>query len=113
VEVQVLSSAPSYRKKALQKYWRAFPSLLSPYRDLHKEHHPAQLHIKRARVEKGGHAIPEQKVRERYDRSRINLIRLMPRLTELRVFDKSVEAPDAGGRPEPKLLLQCPYGNPA
>ena len=42
-----------------------------------------ELHVARvrARVEKGGHAIPEQKIRDRYDRSRLNLIRLMPRLT--------------------------------
>lgn len=67
-----------------------------------------ELHIARvrARVEKGGHAIPEEKIRDRYDRSRLNLIRLMPRLTGLLVYDNSHEAdPDAGERPEPKLLL--------
>ena len=72
-----------------------------------------ELHIARvgARVEKGGHAIPEQKIRDRYDRSRLNLIRLMPRLTELLVYDNSDEAdPDAGGRPEPKLLLHVASG---
>jgi predicted ABC-type ATPase len=72
-----------------------------------------ELHIARvrARVEKGGHAIPEQKIRDRYDRSRFNLIRLMPRLTELIVYDNSEEAdPDAGGRPEPKLLLHTASG---
>ena len=72
-----------------------------------------ELHIARvsARVEKGGHAIPEQKIRDRYDRSRLNLIRLMPRLTELLVYDNSEEAdPDAGGRPEPKLLLHMASG---
>jgi predicted ABC-type ATPase len=72
-----------------------------------------ELHVARvsARVEKGGHAIPEQKIRDRYDRSRLNLIRLMPRLTELLVYDNSEEAdPDAGGRPEPKLLLHMASG---
>lgn len=72
-----------------------------------------ELHIARvrARVAKGGHAIPEQKIRDRYDRSRLNLIRLMPRLTELLVYDNSEEAdPDAGGRPEPKLLLHMVSG---
>ncbi len=72
-----------------------------------------ELHIARvrARVEKGGHPIPEQKVRDRYDRSRLNLIRLMPRLTELLVYDNSKEAdPDAGERPEPKLLLHMASG---
>ena len=72
-----------------------------------------ELHMARvrARVEKGGHAIPEQKIRERYDHSRLNLIWLMPRLTELLVYDNSDEAdPDAGGRPEPKLLLHMASG---
>ena len=67
-----------------------------------------ELHIARvrARVAKGGHPIPEQKIRERFDRSRLNLIRLLPRLTELLVYDNSSEAnPDAGEHPEPKLLL--------
>jgi predicted ABC-type ATPase len=67
-----------------------------------------ELHIARvkARVAKGGHPIPEEKIRDRFDRSRLNLIRLMPHLTELRVYDNSDDAdPDAGGRPEPKLLL--------
>lgn len=73
-----------------------------------------ELHIARvrARVAKGGHPIPEQKIRERFDRSRLNLIRLLPRLTELLVYDNSGEAnPDAGERPEPKLLLHMDSGN--
>lgn len=72
-----------------------------------------ELHIARvrARVEKGGHPIPEEKIRDRYDRSRLNLIRLMPLLTELVVYDNSNEAdPDAGERPEPKRLLQMASG---
>ena len=72
-----------------------------------------ELHIARvkARVEKGGHRIPEQKVRERFDRSRLNLVRLLPRLTELLVYDNSNEAdPDVGDRPEPMLLLHMACG---
>ena len=72
------------------------------------------LHIARvrARVEKGGHPIPEQRIRDRYDHSRLNLIRLLPRLTELLVYDNSNEAdPDAGERPEPKLLLHMSSGS--
>ena len=72
-----------------------------------------ELHIDRVRtrVAKGGHPIPEQKIRERFDRSRLNLIRLLPRLTELLVYDNSSEAnPDAGERPEPKLLLHIDSG---
>jgi predicted ABC-type ATPase len=72
-----------------------------------------ELHIARvrARVEKGGHSIPKQKIRERFDRSRLNLIRLLPRLTELLVYDNSNEAdPDVGERPDPKLLLHMASG---
>ena len=72
-----------------------------------------ELHIARvrARVEKGGHPIPEQKIRERFDRSRLHLIRLLPRLTELLVYDNSDEAdPDAGERPQPKVLLHMASG---
>jgi predicted ABC-type ATPase len=71
------------------------------------------LHIARvrARVARGGHDIPEGKIRERYERSRVNLIRLLPQLTELRVFDNSVEAdPAAGAAPSPLLLLHMVNG---
>ena len=67
-----------------------------------------ELHIARvhSRVARGGHDIPDTKIRERYDRSRLNLIQLMPKLTELRVYDNSQEAdPHAGVAPEPTLIL--------
>src|SRR5260370_1188723 len=53
-----------------------------------------KIHIARvcSRVARGGHDIPETKIRERFDRSRLNLIQLMPKLTELRVYDNSREA---------------------
>ena len=72
-----------------------------------------ELHMARvrARVARGGHDIPEEKIRERYDRSRINLIELMPRLTELRVFDNSFDAdPHAGHAPQPNLILHLARG---
>ena len=68
------------------------------------------LHLARvrARVTQGGHDIPEATIRDRYVRSRLNLIRLLPRLTELRVYDNSVEAdPLADLAPEPVLVLHC------
>lgn len=73
----------------------------------------AELHIARvqARVAKGGHAVPEAKIRDRFDHSRLNLIQLMAKLTELRVYDNSDEAdPDEGVTPEPKLLLHMARG---
>ena len=67
-----------------------------------------ELHIARvlSRVERGGHDIPEAKIRERYHQSRLNLVRLIPKLTELRVYDNSKEAdPHSGSAPEPMLVL--------
>ena len=65
----------------------------------------------RHRVARGGHDIPEAKVRERYRRSRENLIRLLPVLAALRVFDNSVDAdPATGIAPEPKLVLDLRRG---
>ncbi len=72
-----------------------------------------ELHLARvrSRVARGGHDIAEGTIRERYDRSRINLIALMPRLTELRVFDNSFEAdPFAGRAPRPILVLHVAKG---
>ncbi|MHB8493914.1 MAG: zeta toxin family protein [Casimicrobiaceae bacterium] len=72
-----------------------------------------ELHLERVRrrVAKGGHDIPEAKVRERYRRGRENLIRLLPRLAALRVFDNSADAdPDRSVAPAPRLLLDCRRG---
>jgi predicted ABC-type ATPase len=72
-----------------------------------------ELHLRRiaARVAAGGHDIPEGKVRERFDASRANLVKLMPHLASLHVYDNSFEAdPRAGRRPQPVLLLQMQAG---
>ncbi|CAM5188121.1 hypothetical protein CDEF62S_02675 [Castellaniella defragrans] len=67
-----------------------------------------QLHLARirARVKRGGHDIPEQKVRERWFSSRANLIGLMPALAHLRVYDNSAEAVDGRLGQEPALVLE-------
>jgi len=73
----------------------------------------AELHIARvrARVELGGHDIPEDKIRERWTSSRKNLVRLLPHLTQLRLFDNSATvAITEGGRPVPSLLLSIEGG---
>jgi predicted ABC-type ATPase len=67
-----------------------------------------ELHIERvaARVLRGGHPIPEEIIRRRYERSRLNLVQLLPSLTALRVFDNSDHSdPEAGGLPAPRLVL--------
>lgn len=68
-----------------------------------------QRHLARvaARVAAGGHDIPEAKVRARYDASRQNMVSLIPHVTDLRVYDNSVEAdPAAGFAPVPVLVLE-------
>ncbi len=72
------------------------------------ERHIARV---RSRVDQGGHDIPEEKIRERYTQSRLNLIRLLPRLTELLLYDNSDEAdPRTGTAPEPRLVLSLVQG---
>jgi predicted ABC-type ATPase len=67
-----------------------------------------ELHIDRVRrrVAKGGHNTPARKIRERFETGRVNLIRLLPHLTELYLYDNSAEAdPDSGAAPLPRPLL--------
>lgn len=65
------------------------------------------LHIARVadRVSQGGHDIPHEKIRARFDSARENLIELLPHLAELHVYDNSARA-DAKGRAAPLPLLQ-------
>lgn len=72
-----------------------------------------ELHVQRvrARVRRGGHAIPEERIRRRYDASRRNLIRLLPHLAELKLYDNSEERdPTAGQPPHPLLVLHLAGG---
>ena len=72
------------------------------------EQHIARV---RARVAAGGHDIPEDKIRERFVNSRLNLIRLLKKATEVRVYDNSVEGdPGAGKRPALRLILWTARG---
>jgi predicted ABC-type ATPase len=67
-----------------------------------------QLYLQRvaARVKKGGHDIPEGDIRRRWAGSHTNLIRLIPHVTDLRVYDNSAERdPAAGASPEARLVL--------
>jgi predicted ABC-type ATPase len=67
------------------------------------EQHIARV---RARVASGGHDIPEEMIRQRWDTSRRNVIALIPLLTDLWVFDNSQDG-DASGEtiPPPRELL--------
>jgi predicted ABC-type ATPase len=72
-----------------------------------------ELHLQRvrSRVLRGGHDIPEADIRRRWERSRLNLIHLLPQLAALRVYDNSLEAdPANGAQPEPRLVLHLREG---
>jgi predicted ABC-type ATPase len=72
-----------------------------------------ELHLSRieSRVRSGGHDIPEADVRRRFRASRLNLIRLLPVLKELLLYDNSRDAdPHAGAKPKPLLLVHAKNG---
>ena len=63
------------------------------------------------RVRLGGHDIPEADIRRRWRHSRLNLVQLLPLLTDLRVYDNSADADPAAGRaPRPVLVLHVERG---
>lgn len=75
----------------------------------------AEAHIERVRqrVRDGGHDIAEADIRRRYRyrHSLLNLVQLLPTLTELRVYDNSATAdPAAGQAPLPVLVLHMQGG---
>jgi len=72
----------------------------------------AELHIRRVqlRVASGGHPIGEDKIRERWVTSRANLVKLLPRLSRLQVFDNSAEALPGREIPDPVLVLEMSAG---
>jgi predicted ABC-type ATPase len=71
-----------------------------------------EKHIGRVklRVRYGGHDIPEEKIRQRWESSRHNLIALLPRLARLQVFDNSEEATPGADVPPPMLVLEMENG---
>jgi predicted ABC-type ATPase len=71
-----------------------------------------ELHIARveARVAAGGHPIPEEKIRERYIQSPMNLIKLMPHAAYIAVYDNTEEAAADGTVPDPVLVLEMENG---
>jgi len=71
-----------------------------------------ERHIARVRacVAAGGHDIPEDKIRERFDASRRNLLRLLPHLARLQVYDNSRQAERGKAIPDPVLVLAMTQG---
>jgi predicted ABC-type ATPase len=73
----------------------------------------AELNVRRvaARVSRGGHDIPIEKILQRWESSRANLIKLLHLLNELKVYDNSIEATEANKfAPSPKLLVHMKKG---
>ncbi len=73
----------------------------------------ADRHVARvaARATRGFHRIPEERIRARYDTSRANLARLIPKVAALKVYDNSYEADiSRAERPRPKLVLEFVTG---
>lgn len=71
-----------------------------------------ELHIARVaqRVAHKGHPIPDQKIRERWNTSRSNLVQLLPVLSRLQVFDNSVSVAPGQDIPDPALVLELERG---
>ena len=71
-----------------------------------------ELHIARvrARVQAGGHDIPEARIRERYPAALENLIALMPTLAHLKVYDNSTQAAPGEAIPDPILVAEMQAG---
>lgn len=71
------------------------------------EQHLARVAL---RVAAGGHAIAEAKIRERWVSAPLHLIELMPQLSELRLFDNSVDVAPGQPIPDPVPVLQVRGG---
>jgi predicted ABC-type ATPase len=71
-----------------------------------------ELHIDRVklRVQHGGHDIPEEKIRARWESSRQNLITLLPRLAHLQLLDNSADVAPGEDVPFPVLVLEMENG---
>lgn len=72
-----------------------------------------ELHIARValRVAHGGHHIADERIRERWSTSRLNLIELLPRLSRLQVFDNSTEVEHGQKIGDPALVLDFQDGD--
>lgn len=72
-----------------------------------------ELHIARVqqRVARGGHDIPRADIERRHVRGRLNLIRLLPKLHQLLLYDNSAPAVfGAAVKVQPRLLLRTADG---
>lgn len=70
------------------------------------------LHRERvlARVAVGGHDIPEDKIRARFDSARANLIGLLPHVQRVNLFDNSHTVPPGTPIPDPLPVARIEQG---
>jgi predicted ABC-type ATPase len=68
-----------------------------------------ELHLRRVRerVAAGGHDIDPARIAERHVASPLHLVRLMPRLASLALYDNSVSVAAGESVPDPMLVLRC------
>lgn len=71
-----------------------------------------ELHIARVaqRVAHKGHPITDEKIHERWNTSRSNLVQLLPVLSRLQVFDNSQSVEPGQDVPDPALVLELEGG---
>jgi predicted ABC-type ATPase len=65
----------------------------------------------KARVATGGHPVPEEKIRERHPLAQLNLIKLMPHVACMKVYDSSAKAATDGTVPLLILVRGAPSGS--
>lgn len=71
-----------------------------------------ELHIERVRnrVAVGGHSIPEERIRERWNASRLNLIELISHVHVVYVYDNSASVEHRHAVPDPTLVAHIVSG---
>jgi len=71
-----------------------------------------ESHLRRvqARVSRGGHDIPETKIRARYPQALRDLIALMPLAAHIRVYDNTIEVALGDSVPDPVLVMELAKG---
>lgn len=71
-----------------------------------------ERHLERValRVRHGGHDIPAAKIRERHVSSMANLVRLLPHVAAIQVFDNSATVPEGQPLKPPRLVAKIEAG---
>lgn len=71
------------------------------------EGHIGRVHL---RVARGGHSIPERRIRERYVSAMANLVRLVPHVQAIQVFDNSTAIAEGEPLRPPRMIASIVAG---